>query len=83
MAEMASQSEHVVKVVFDDDDRIWVVESSDVPGLYLADKTLDGLVAKINLVAPRLLQANEGLDASAPLHIDIPDIRRAGVAHAR
>ena len=72
----ARPAEHYVSIVFDREDRVWMVDKSDVSGLYLADKSLDALIARINVALPRLIEANHGCSpADAPLHVDIPDAR--------
>ena len=67
-------SEHRVELGYDPRGAIWMVTSSSVPGLHLQDKTLEGLVRKVNTLAPQLIIDNLGREAqAAPLHIDIPN----------
>ena len=59
-----------VQCVWDPEAKVWVASSDDVPGLATGADTLDGLVDKLKVVIPDLLEANGllGLDGSS----DIP-----------
>ena len=37
---------------------VWVAESDDVPGLVTEADTIDGLIAKLKVMIPELLEAN-------------------------
>lgn len=37
---------------------VWVAESDDVPGLVTEADTIDGLLAKLKVMIPELLEAN-------------------------
>ena len=69
----------VVNAVWDDEARVWVATSDDVPGLVTEAGDMDALVEKLKLMIPELLDAN-GV-AHAP---DVPfEIlgQRSAVAH--
>ena len=73
--------EHTVELGYDADGGVWMVTASSVPGLYLQDESLEGLVTKVNELAPRLVMLNLGEEAqAAPLHIDIPNSLEAAAA---
>lgn len=74
-------NEHLVELGYDPKGAVWMVTGSSVPGLYLQDKTLEGLVGKVNALAPQLIVDNLGHEAqAAPLHIDIPNSLAAATA---
>ena len=49
---------YVVEAFWDDEAGVWVATSDDVPGLTTEAPTLDALVARVNAVAPELLDDN-------------------------
>lgn len=53
-------AEHVYTVhcTWDPEAAVWVATSDDVPGLATGADTLDGLVEKLKVVIPELLEAN-------------------------
>lgn len=58
-----------IHCVWDDEARVWVATSDDVPGLATGADTLDELVEKLKVVIPELLEANGILDEDVA---DIP-----------
>ena len=58
---------YFIRAEWDDEAAVWVASSDDVPGLATEEETLEGLVAKLAVMVPELLEANamEGL-ISAP-----------------
>lgn len=52
---------YVVEAFWDDEAGVWVATSDDVPGLTTEAPTLDALVARVNAVAPELLDDNAHL----------------------
>lgn len=53
-----------VRAFWDGEAKVWVAESSDVPGLVTEAGGLDALQAKLRVLIPELLEAN-GLPAPA------------------
>ena len=51
----------VVVARWDDEARVWVATSDDVPGLVTEDKSLDNLVRRVTKVIPELLEDNDHL----------------------
>ena len=47
-----------VKAEWDDEVGVWVATSDEVPGLATEAGTLDGLVEKLRVMIPELLEAN-------------------------
>lgn len=48
----------VVHARWDDEARVWVVTSDDIPGLATEAPSLDALVPKLKAMIPELLDAN-------------------------
>ena len=49
-----------VEAVWDDEAKVWVAESSDVPGLITEADTVSALVQKLKYLIPELLVENGG-----------------------
>jgi predicted RNase H-like HicB family nuclease len=47
-----------VRAFFDDDAKVWVAESDDVPGLVTEADTVSALVEKLKVLIPELLDEN-------------------------
>ncbi len=47
-----------VSAFWDDEAKVWVAESDDVPGLVTEAETIDSLMAKLRVLVPELLQEN-------------------------
>lgn len=60
---------HKVIAKWDDEAKVWVAFSDDVPGLATEADTLDELVAKIKVMVPELLAENV---PEPPLFDDYP-----------
>jgi predicted RNase H-like HicB family nuclease len=48
-----------VRAEWDEEARVWVATSDDVPGLATEEDTLEALIEKLKVVIPELLIANE------------------------
>ena len=66
----------VVKAVCDPEAGVWLVESSDVPGLSLEGETLKALAEKLPGAILDLLEADGGVEGGIDLPVEL-------VAHAR
>jgi hypothetical protein len=55
---MASPNTLVVHAIWDDEARVWVATSDDVPGLATEADDMNALVDKLKSMIPELLQAN-------------------------
>ena len=49
---------YVVRAWWDDEAKVWVAESDDVPGLATGAANLDELAAKLRIIVPELLEEN-------------------------
>ena len=54
-----------VKATWDDEAKVWVATSEDVPGLATEAHTLEALIARLRVVIPELLEANGRLPKRA------------------
>ena len=56
-----------VKCTWDDEAKVWIAESDDIPGLVLESGSLDALMERATIAATELLQLNE-LPANSIIH---------------
>ena len=55
---------------WDQEAQVWVASSDDVPGLATEEITIEGLIEKLKVMIPELLEANgESTDAQVPFEI--------------
>jgi predicted RNase H-like HicB family nuclease len=47
-----------VRAEWDEEARVWVATSDDVPGLATEERTIEGLIEKLKVMIPELLEAN-------------------------
>jgi hypothetical protein len=52
--------EYTIFLNWDDEARVWVSESEDIPGLVLESGSLDALVEKVKMAVPDLLELPAG-----------------------
>ena len=64
---MNARAPLIVHATWDDEAKVWVVTSDDVPGLATEAPSLDVLIPKLKVMIPELLDANGHADAD-----DIP-----------
>ena len=48
-----------IRAEWDDETRVWVATSDDVPGLATEGTTLEELIEKLKIMIPELLDANQ------------------------
>ena len=62
-----------VRALWDDEAKVWVATSDDVPGLATEAPTLEELSKKLQVIVPELLRANmlipDGEAFEIPLHL--------------
>ena len=59
-----------VRAEWDDEARVWVATSDDVPGLATEESTIELLVEKLRRLIPELLEANDSLvDQEIPFEL--------------
>jgi hypothetical protein len=47
-----------VRAEWDEEARVWVATSDDVPGLATEEDSMEGLIEKLKVIIPELLEAN-------------------------
>ena len=52
---------YAVKATWDDEAKVWVAESEDVPGLITEADSIPALIAKLKVMIPELLEVNHSL----------------------
>ena len=50
--------ELAIRATWDDEARVWVAESEDVPGLVLESGSMDALIERLRYAVPELLALN-------------------------
>jgi len=59
-----------VHAEWDDEAEVWVASSDDVPGLATEGSTIEGLIEKLKVMIPELLEANgEAVEGQVPFEI--------------
>ena len=76
---MSTERTLIVHAVWDDEARVWVATSDDVPGLATEADDMDALVEKLKSMIPELLDAN-GVAHGAEVPFEIVG-QRFAVAH--
>ena len=59
-----SQKLYKIEAFWDNDARVWVAESEDVPGLITEADTIESLTEKLKQMIPELLQLNNIVTSS-------------------
>ena len=59
-----------VRAEWDEEARVWVATSDDVPGLVTEEKTMEGLIQKLRIMVPELLEAN-GVEMGAEVPFEL------------
>lgn len=62
----------VVRAFWDAEAKVWAASSEDVPGLATEAETIDGLTAKLKIMIPELIKANDLVDefrGEVPLYL--------------
>lgn len=47
-----------IRATWDDEARVWVAESDDVPGLVLESGSMDALIERLRYAVPEMLELN-------------------------
>ena len=56
-----------IRAEWDDEACVWVATSDDVPGLATEGETVEGLIKKLRVMVPELLEANGN-----PMEYEVP-----------
>ncbi len=59
-----------VRAEWDNETRVWVASSDDVPGLATEEEPLEGLIQKLKVIIPELMEAN-GTAANEDLSFEL------------
>ena len=59
-----------VRAEWDDRASVWVATSDDVPGLATEEASMEGLIAKLKIIIPELLEAN-GIEVDQEVPFEI------------
>ena len=61
---------YFVRAEWDENARVWVATSDDVPGLATEGEALEGLIEKLKIMIPELLEANDvALENEVPFEV--------------
>ena len=72
-----------VTAIWDEEARVWVAESEDVPGLITEAGTLEQLVSKLESMVPELLELNGiSLEQQETVSLRILSERVISLAHS-
>ena len=59
-----------VHAEWDEEGRVWVASSDEVSGLAIEGSTIEGLIEKLKVIIPELLEANgEPVEAQVPFEV--------------
>jgi hypothetical protein len=59
--------EYRIKTAWDEEARVWIATSEDVPGLILESGSLDALMERVKAAVPELLSLNGDAPRDIPL----------------
>ena len=71
----------LVKATFDNEVRVWFVESSALPGLNIEADSLEALLEKLPAAVLDLIEEAGGMDADEPDHVGEREVPIELVAH--
>ena len=61
---------YFVRAEWDEEANVWVATSDDVPGLVTEEVTMEGLIEKLKVIIPELLEANGvRIDQEVPFEV--------------
>jgi hypothetical protein len=63
--------EYKISLTWDDEARVWIAESDDIPGLILENGSIDALVVQVKLAAVELLEISGQAHTNVPLHLQM------------
>jgi predicted RNase H-like HicB family nuclease len=71
-------TEYTILLTWDDEARVWIAESPDIQGLILESGSLDGLIERVKIAVPDLLEFSG--QAHTNIHLLFKMERQAVVA---
>jgi hypothetical protein len=69
-------NEYHISLTYDDEARVWIAESGDIPGLILESGSLDALIERVRYAVPELLELSGD---TANVSLSLKAERRAGI----
>ena len=78
---MNAPKQILVQAMWDEEAKVWVATSKDVPGLVAESESMDKLVPKLKIMIPEMLDAN-GYSDGDDICLDIQgEIKGIPIAH--
>ena len=71
-----------VRTEWDDEAGVWVATSDDVPGLATEADTMEGLISKLKVMIPELLELNGAMEGLDPQSFEVLSRRFEAIQHA-
>ena len=68
---MGNTKQATVEAVWDNEAKVWVAQSDDVPGLVTEAESSEALLQKLRVLIPELLDANHCLAAGEKLTMNV------------
>jgi len=62
-------TDYTITAIWDDEARVWVATSDDIPGLVTEADTVEALTARLKVIIPELLECNGITATSIPFHL--------------
>jgi predicted RNase H-like HicB family nuclease len=62
-------AEYTVTIVWDNEARVWIAESKDIPGLILESGSVDALIERVKIAALELLELSGKVAHNVRLNI--------------
>ena len=62
-------ADYTITATWDDEARVWVATSDDIPGLVTEADTVEALTAKLKVIIPELLECSCITATSIPFHL--------------
>jgi hypothetical protein len=59
--------EYIINTIWDNEARVWIATSENIPGLVLESGSLDALMERVRAAAPELLALNGTIEETVPL----------------
>ncbi len=59
-----------IRAEWDEEANVWVATSDDIPGLATEEQTIEGLIKKLKIIVPELLEAN-GQEVESEISFEI------------
>ena len=74
--------EYTVDFIWDDDAKVWIATSKEIPGLVLESGSFDALIERVRFAAPELIELN-GSAVKKPYSLRFRSDRRERLSDGR